>query len=73
MGLQNAQAVMGHANLSTTDIYLSQPTLDEIASAAEGVTLRSEHTFQVREIGPTKPGEAPTGIEPVYTALQAAA
>ena len=64
---------MGHANLSTTDIYLSQPTLDEIASAASGVTLKSERAFQVAPDPATKAEEAPTGIEPVYTALPAAA
>ena len=51
--------------------------LDDIALAMRGVTLGTdpepEHTFQGREIGAAKPEEAPTGIEPVYTALQAAA
>jgi integrase/recombinase XerD len=32
-GLQVAQHAMGHANLSTTELYLGQPTLDEIAQA----------------------------------------
>ena len=68
---------MGHANLATTELYLGTPTLDEIALAMRGVTLGTDpepqHTFQVPEIGPSKPEEAPTGIEPVYTALQAAA
>jgi hypothetical protein len=52
------------------------PTLDEIALAMPGVTLGTdpepERLFQVRDIQAAKP-EAPTGIEPVYTALQAAA
>jgi hypothetical protein len=68
---------MGHANLATTELYLGTPTLDELAQAMRGVTLGTdpepEHTLQAREIGPSKPEKAPTGIEPVYTALQAAA
>jgi integrase/recombinase XerD len=76
-GLQVAQAAMGHANLATTELYLSQPTLDEIAQAMRNVTLGdgapSEQAFQEPDNSPVKPVEAPTGIEPVYTALQAAA
>jgi integrase/recombinase XerD len=72
-GLQVAQQAMGHANLSTTELYLGTPTLDEIAHAMRNVTLGAEQTFQEAENQPSKPVEAPTGIEPVYTALQAAA
>jgi integrase/recombinase XerD len=72
-GLQVAQQAMGHANLSTTELYLGTPTLDEIAVAMRNVTLGTEQTFQVSGNGAAKPEEAPTGIEPVYTALQAAA
>jgi integrase/recombinase XerD len=72
-GLQVAQAAMGHATLSTTELYLSTPTLDEVAQAMRHVTLGTEQTFQVSGDGAAKPEEAPTGIEPVYTALQAAA
>jgi len=76
-GLQVAQQAMGHANLATTELYLSAPTLDELAHAMRNVTLGTrpepEHTFQGSEVRPLKPKEAPTGIEPVSTALQAAA
>jgi site-specific recombinase XerD len=72
-GLQVAQQAMGHANLATTELYLGQPTLDEIATAMRGVTLGAEQTFQVPEDSTASAVEAPTGIEPVYTALQAAA
>ena len=68
---------MGHASLATTEIYLSTPTLDELASAMRHVTLgtntRPERLFQVEANRAAKPEEAPTGFEPVYTALQAAA
>jgi Phage integrase family len=75
-GLPAAQAAMGHATLATTEVYLGQMTFDEVALAMAEVTLGTnppEHVFPVGEIEPARPGEAPTGIEPVYTALQAAA
>ena len=72
-GLQHAQAAMGHANLSTTELYLGTPTLDELVQAMRGVTLGAEQTFKVQEDSTASAVEAPTGIEPVYTALQAAA
>jgi site-specific recombinase XerD len=52
-GLQVAQQTMGHANLATTELYLSQPTLDEISHAMRHVTLGTgEHTFQGRDFEP---------------------
>jgi hypothetical protein len=71
--LQVAQQAMGHAHLSTTELYLGTPTLDEVAYAMRAVTLGGRTAFQEPDISPVKPVEAPTGIEPVYTALQAAA
>jgi hypothetical protein len=49
--------------------------LDEIAQVMRNVTLgtASERTFKGSGFGGLIAGEAPTGIEPVYTALQAAA
>jgi hypothetical protein len=52
---------------------LSQPTLDEIARAMRNVTLGAEQTFQVPEGSASTADKAPTGIEPVFAALQAAA
>ena len=52
-------------------MYTGAPTLDELAAAIEGYRFGVKRT-SVR-IDPDKPLEAPTGIEPVYTALQAAA
>jgi Phage integrase family len=70
-----AQYLLGHATLGSTEAYLRHPTLDQLASAVEGVLfgVPSEQMFQGARIEPAKPEEAPTGIEPVYTALQAAA
>ena len=74
-GLQVAQRAMSHANLATTELYLSTPTRDELANAMRGITLgtQPEHAFQGPAIRAASPVEAPTGIEPVSTALQAAA
>jgi integrase/recombinase XerD len=70
-----AQYLLGHATLGTTEAYLGPPTLDQLAGAVEGVLfgVPTEHTFQGPENEPANPVEAPTGFEPVYTALQAAA
>jgi integrase len=74
-GLRAAQALLGHAGLATTEAYLGQPTLDELQASVVGAgfELLSEHTFYPRASGGANPVEAPTGIEPVSTALQAAA
>jgi integrase/recombinase XerD len=69
-GVRNAQALMGHASIETTTaIYMDRPTLDELQASVRGFRFRvlSPRT------DPATPEEATTGIEPVYTALQAAA
>jgi hypothetical protein len=55
--------------------YLGHPTLDQLASAAEGVLsgVPTGQTFPGAGVRPANRLEAPTGIEPVSTALQAAA
>jgi integrase len=70
-----AQYLLGHATLGTTETYLGPPTLDQLAESVEGVLfgVPTEHTFQGPGNQPANPVEAPTGFEPVYTALQAAA
>jgi site-specific recombinase XerD len=70
-----AQYLLGHATLGTTEAYLGAPTLDQLAASVEGVLfgVPSERTFQGVIGRPANPVEAPTGIEPVSTALQAAA
>ncbi len=74
-GIKNAQALLGHADVGTTQIYTGAPTLDELAAAIRGIRFaeESERAFYPLEKHPASPLEAPTGIEPVYTALQAAA
>jgi hypothetical protein len=56
-------------------MYTGAPTLDELAAAIRGIRFadESERAFYPLETHPVSPLEAPTGIEPVYTALQAAA
>ena len=71
----SSQALLGHADVGTTQIYTGAPTLDELAAAIRGIRFAeaSERVFYPLEKHPASPLEAPTGIEPVYTALQAAA
>lgn len=41
-GTRVAQALLGHANLGTTQTYLGQHTLDELAAAVSGLSLAEE-------------------------------
>ena len=61
--------------LARRSSYTGAPTLDELAAAIKGIrfALEAEQTFYPLDTHPASPLEAPTGIEPVYTALQAAA
>jgi integrase/recombinase XerD len=70
-GIKNAQALLGHADVGTTQMYTGAPTLDELAAAIEGYRFGVKRTDVL--IDARTPLKAPTGIEPVYTALQAAA
>jgi hypothetical protein len=36
-GIKNAQALLGHADVGTTQVYTGAPTLDELAAAIEGI------------------------------------
>jgi integrase/recombinase XerC len=73
-GVRRAQFLLGHATLGTTEAYIGEPTLDELTAATEGVSFLNERTGVLGSANPARtPREAPTGIEPVYTALQAAA
>ena len=74
-GMRNAQFLLGHAGIATTETYVGQPTLEELAGAVAGFSFGIPERTDVLG-GPqesVKAEKASTGIEPVYTALQAAA
>lgn len=62
-GMKVAQAMLGHANVSTTEIYTGQPTLDELAVSVHGLTFEGGSPRET----PVLAGKAPTGIEPVLS------
>lgn len=78
-GVKIAQALLGHADLQTTDIYLSEPSPDDLAEAVAGLTWEGAELREVPPLGvvenrtdvllfekqPANPLEATTGIEPV--------
>ena len=66
-GVQNAQAMLGHASIGTTQGYLGAPTLDDLAAAVKGLSFATlpEPTFSPTAVSIANPVEAPTGIEPV--------
>jgi hypothetical protein len=66
-GIRNAQFLMGHANVSTTETYLGRPTLDELKRAVAGFKFGLPERTNVLGMlkTPNTPLEATTGIEPV--------
>ena len=74
-GARTAQFLLGHAGIATTETYLGNPTIEELQRAVDGFTygvhLRTDVLGGPQEAETAD--KAPTGIEPVYTALQAAA
>jgi site-specific recombinase XerD len=66
-GVRNAQMLLGHADLATTEGYLGKPTLDELKAAVTGFAFGAlvERTFYPPRNVLANPVEAPTGIEPV--------
>jgi integrase/recombinase XerD len=66
-GLRHAQHMMGHSDSRTTEIYLGNPTPDELKAAIEGFTfgVLAKQVFLSTKKVLANPLEAPTGIEPV--------
>jgi integrase/recombinase XerC len=73
-GMRNAQFLLGHATVGTTETYVGEPTLDELAASVRGLGFGGDKGTSV--LGPREqagiPHEAPTGIEPVPSSLHGA-
>jgi integrase/recombinase XerD len=65
--VRTAQQVLGHANIATTQIYLSKPRFDDLAGAVKAVTLGAASRTNVLGVAEALKTalEATTGIEPV--------
>jgi hypothetical protein len=65
--VRTAQQVLGHANIATTQIYLSKPRFGDLAGAVKAVTLGAASRTHVLGVAEAlgKALEATTGIEPV--------
>ncbi len=62
-----AQHLLGHADIGTTQIYLSKPLFDELAAAVAELSFRATKRTNVLGVAEAlgKALEATTGIEPV--------
>ena len=62
-----AQHLLGHADIGTTQIYLSKPLFDELAAAVGHLSFRAPTRTNVLGVATTLKTalEATTGIEPV--------
>lgn len=61
-GMRNAQFLLGHKRIGTTEEYLGVPTADELAAAIRGFSF-GDHAEIAKRAGNVD--KAPTGIEPV--------
>ncbi len=43
-GMRNAQFLLGHADVATTETYVGAPTLDELAASIQGFSFGTENT-----------------------------
>ena len=62
LGLDLAQALMGHATIETTREYLSEPSLDELSTATHGFSFGLSPSEPLQ-----KPLKAPTDALPVLS------
>ena len=62
-GMRNAQALLGHKTIGTTEGYLSKPAMAQLAEAVAGFSLGYPP-----ETPPVSPLEATAGIEPAESA-----
>jgi integrase/recombinase XerC len=77
-GIKNAQALLGHVTVGTTETYVGKPTLDELSAAVSGFGFaaanRTPTASQAQTpVPPSRqraetPDKATTGIEPVGAA-----
>jgi integrase len=72
VGLEEARMALGHADLATTEAYLSKVMpLDDLARAFEGASFGLLPDANDQSDGePSKAVEAPTGIEPVGSPIR---
>lgn len=64
-GMRNAQFLLGHATVATTETYVGRPSLDELAAAVAGFAFRTP-VLPLARTG-RMAQEATTGIEPVQS------
>jgi integrase/recombinase XerD len=73
VGPRNAQFLMGHADIATTEMYMGTPTLDELAQAVRGFSFRpeeSDRVFYPPATSPANPVVGLTQLEPVEKAFR---
>jgi site-specific recombinase XerD len=63
-GMRNAQFLLGHADVSTTETYVGAPTLDELRDAISGFAF--ERTFSPLRERTAIPLIARRGFEPLF-------
>lgn len=66
-GVRNAQFLLGHAGLGTTETYLGKPSLDELTGSVMGFSFGAKYERTLQGVRPltANVGKATTGIEPV--------